>query len=48
MDQLEGEVKGTLPKIQDNQVRSAMGYSDFKGLIHKENEAFKGHIVAEN
>lgn len=25
-----------------------MGYSDFKGLIHKENETFKGHLVAED
>lgn len=33
--------------MQDNQVRSAMGYNDFKGLIQKENEAFSGHIVSE-
>jgi hypothetical protein len=25
-----------------------MGYSDFKGLIIKENETFKGHLVAED
>lgn len=25
-----------------------MGYSDFKGLINKENETFKGHLVAED
>lgn len=47
MDELEGEVQGTFSKMQDNQVRSAMGYNDFKGLIQKENEAFSGHIVSE-
>jgi hypothetical protein len=25
-----------------------MGYSDFKGLIVKENETFKGHLSAED
>ena len=25
-----------------------MGYSDFKGLIIKENETFKGHLIAED
>ena len=25
-----------------------MGYSDFKGLIIRENETFKGHLIAED
>lgn len=25
-----------------------MGYSDFKGLITKENETFRGHLAAED
>ena len=25
-----------------------MGYSDFKGLIQKENETFRGHLAAED
>ncbi|CAD8063786.1 unnamed protein product [Paramecium sonneborni] len=48
LDILEDEVRGTFAKKQDNQVNSAMGYSDFKGLINKENETFKGHLVAED
>ncbi|CAD8132053.1 unnamed protein product [Paramecium octaurelia] len=48
LDILESEVQGSFSKKQDNQVTSAMGYSDFKGLIIKENETFKGHLVAED
>ncbi|CAD8059854.1 unnamed protein product [Paramecium primaurelia] len=48
LDILEDQVRGSFGKKQDNQVNSAMGYSDFKGLIHKENETFKGHLVAED
>ncbi|CAD8150296.1 unnamed protein product [Paramecium pentaurelia] len=48
LDILESEVRGSFSKKQDNQVTSAMGYSDFKGLIIKENETFKGHLAAED
>ncbi|CAD8155254.1 unnamed protein product [Paramecium octaurelia] len=48
LDILEDQVRGSFGKKQDNQVNSAMGYSDFKGLIQKENETFKGHLVAED
>ncbi|CAD8055427.1 unnamed protein product [Paramecium sonneborni] len=48
LDILESEVRGSFSKKQDNQVNSAMGYSDFKGLIFRENETFKGHLVAED
>ncbi|CAD8152687.1 unnamed protein product [Paramecium pentaurelia] len=48
LDILEDQVRGSFGKKQDNQVNSAMGYSDFKGLIHKENETFKGHLAAED
>ncbi|CAK75893.1 unnamed protein product (macronuclear) [Paramecium tetraurelia] len=48
LDILEDQVRGSFGKKQDNQVNSAMGYSDFKGLIQRENETFKGHLVAED
>ncbi|CAD8150982.1 unnamed protein product [Paramecium octaurelia] len=48
LDILEDEVRGSFGKKQDNQVNSAMGYSDFKGLITKENETFRGHLAAED
>ncbi|CAD8140722.1 unnamed protein product [Paramecium pentaurelia] len=48
LDILETEVRGSFSQKQDNQVTSAMGYSDFKGLIIKENETFKGHLIAED
>ncbi|CAK75539.1 unnamed protein product (macronuclear) [Paramecium tetraurelia] len=48
LDILEDQVRGSFGKKQDDQVNSAMGYSDFKGLIQKENETFKGHLVAED
>ncbi|CAD8057557.1 unnamed protein product [Paramecium sonneborni] len=48
LDILESEVRGSFSKKQDNQVNSAMGYSDFKGLIFRENDTFKGHLVAED
>ncbi|CAD8063088.1 unnamed protein product [Paramecium sonneborni] len=48
LDILEDQVRNTFGQKQDNQVTSAMGYSDFKGLIQKENETFKGHLIAED
>ena len=45
---MEQEILNEFSHAQDNQIRSAGGYNDFKILIVKENQTFDQHLVSEN